>query len=455
MLSIIDHELKETRDTKEQDLFLMKGSALNEVAITKNKKQKNTLKTEQLTCMPYPFDQFHESKSYIEHYLLAQPETGPLNLIDPIHEFKALANTETTTEKDIKMKFSNEVFRFASACMNSRTNGTIHFGVKDKPHGEIVGVEVASKDAFIDHFNLMINQYFEKSEISEAKKCIREPRFVDVLLQNNMASNRFVIEEDVIPKHSICKEKYFYIKMQNCKDRTWKQNEGHSLFVREGASSKDNLANVKQRDVDFKTFTKKLKSLAASRKEAEEQYAVKANKEESEGQKLIKLLVGNRDTLDNSYYHWYILITNKCHRNQTKNLDFLKEIKWFAVLDFDPESESKGVAKAYQKSRVANLHFPTQYVENTSTMREKISSLNLFDQPSWIFCNGRSDFNDERYKPVEPYLWHRERASEVRKLILFLTDENLMTRGKFLVVFLLLSLVESPEDSLIETFITF
>lgn len=451
--SIIDHDLRETRD--EQDLVLMKESALSEVLVTKNKKKQNKLQTEQLTCTPYPFDQFHENKSYIEHSVLAQPETGPLNLIDPIHEFKALTNTETATEKDIRMKFSNEVFRFASACMNSRTNGTIHFGVKDKPHGEIVGVEVASKDAFVDHFNLMIKQYFEESEVKEAKKCIREPRFVDVLLQNNTPSDRFVIEVDVIPKHSVCKEKYFYIKMQNCKDGTWKQNEGHSLFVRDGASSKDILANVKQRDIDFKNFTKNLKSLAASRKEAEEEYAVKASKKEREGQKLVKLLIGNRDSLDNSYYNWYILVTNKCHPNQTKNLDFLKEIKWFAVLEFDPESESKGVAKAYKESRVANLHFPNQYEEKTSTVREKISSLNLFDQPSWIFCNGRSDFNDERYKPLEPHLWHRERASEVRKLILFLTDENLMTRGKFLVVFLLLSPVESPGDPLIETFTAF
>ncbi|XP_054582508.1 sterile alpha motif domain-containing protein 9-like [Eptesicus fuscus] len=456
MPSNIDHNIRETRDTKEQESVLTKENALNEEVTTKDKKKKK-LKAEQLTCMPYPFDQFHSSHRYIEHYILIQPETGPLNLIDPIHEFKSLTNTETATEKDIKMKFSNEVFRFASACMNSRTNGTIHFGVLDKPHGahgEIVGMEVTSKDAFIDHFNIMIKQYFEESEINEAKKCIREPRFVEVLLQNNTPSDRFVIEVDVIPKHSVCKEKYFYIKMQNCKADIWKQNQDASLFVRDGASSKDILANVKQRDKDFKAFTNEVKSLAVSRKEAEEEYERKANKKESEGQKLVKLLIGNRESLDNSYYSWYILVTNKCHPNQTKYLDFLKEIKLFAVLEFDPESESKGVAKAYKRSRVANLHFPNQYEEKTTT-REAISSLNLFDQPSWIFCNGRSDLKKERYKPLEPHLWQRERASEVRKLILFLTDENLMRRGKFLVVFLLLSLVESPGDPLIETFCAF
>ncbi|KAM9650413.1 sterile alpha motif domain-containing protein 9-like isoform 1-T3 [Trichechus inunguis] len=451
--SNIDHDLTETGDTKEEELILMKENATNEVGATKGKK-KNKLKTEQLTCMPYPFDQFHDGRRYIEHYML-QPETGPLNLIDPIHEFKALTNTDMATEKDIQMKFSNEVFRFASACMNSRTNGTIHFGVKDKPHGEIVGVKVTSKDAFIDHFNLMIKQYFEESHIKEAKKCIREPRFVEVLLQNNTPSDKFVIEVDIIPKHSVCKDKYFYINMQNCKDGSWRQDKDASLFVREGASSKNIFANVRQQDADFKAFLLNVKPLAASRRKAEEEYGVKANKKESEGLKLVKLLIGSRDSLDNSYYDWYILVTNKSHPKQTKHLDFLKEIKWFAVLEFDPESVSNGVVKAYKESRVANLHFPSQYEEKTTNIKDMISTLNLYEQPSWIFCNGRSDLNNETYKPLDPHLWQRERASEVRKMILFLTDENVMTKGKFLVVFLLLSSVESPGDPLIETFCAF
>ncbi|XP_008062456.1 sterile alpha motif domain-containing protein 9-like [Carlito syrichta] len=451
--SNIDDDLRGIRDAKEQVPTLMKENAIAETANPKDKK-KNKPNMGQPTCMPYPFDEFHNSHRYIEHCIL-QPETGPLNLIDPIHEFKALTNTDTATKEDIMMKFSNEVFRFASACMNSRTNGTIHFGVKDKPHGEIVGVKVTSKDAFIDHFNHMIKKYFEESEINQAKKCIREPRFVEVLLQNSTPSDRFVIEVDTVPKHSVCKDKYFYIQMQSCTNKVWKQNQDNSLFVREGASSKDILANVKRRDVDFKEFLRSLKSLTASRKEAEEEYGMKATRKESEGLKLVKLLIGNRDSLDNSYYDWYILVTNKCHSNQIKQLDFLKEIKWFAVLEFDPESRVNGVVKVYRESRVANLHFPSQYVEKTANLSEKISALNLYEQPSWVFCNGRSDLKSDTYRPLDPHLWQRERAAEVRKLISFLTDENIMTRGKFLVVFLLLSSVESPGDPLIETFWAF
>ncbi|XP_034375203.1 sterile alpha motif domain-containing protein 9 [Arvicanthis niloticus] len=404
------------------------------------------------TCIAYPFNEFSNPYRYKLHFIL-QPETGPLNLIDPIHEFKALTNTETATKEDIKMKFSNEVFRFASACMNSRTNGTIHFGVKDKPQGEIVGVELTTvtKDALIDHFNLTIAQYFEVHQVQQAKKCIREPRFVEVLLPNSTPSNRFVIEVDIIPQYSECKEDYFQIKMQCLKNQAWQQAPNYSVFVRNGPRSKDIIGNK----ADFKTFKLDLKALSESRKEAEKKSKVKLNENNREGQKLIELLTGNKDLLDNSYYEWYILVTNKCHPHQTKHVDFLKEIKWFAVLEFDPESESNGVVKAFKRSRVANLHVPSQYIEGETRVSEKIFSLNLYQQPSWIFCNGRLDLESDKYKPLDPISWQRERASEVRRLISFLTRDDIMPRGKFLVVFLLLSSVEDPRDPLIETFCAF
>ncbi|EGV95714.1 sterile alpha motif domain-containing protein 9-like [Cricetulus griseus] len=445
------HDLREMGLNTEQEPSLLKEKALSDV-LTKDM-EGNTAKPEQMSCMPYPFDSFHDDRRYIERYILQVAETGPLNLIDPVHEFKALTNTETATEEDIKMKFSNEIFRFASACMNSHTNGTIHFGVKDKPHGEIVGVKIPSKDVFVDHFNKMIKKYFEDSDIKEARECIREPRFVEVLLQNNTPSDRFVIEVDVIPKHSICKEKYFYIIMQSYTDKTWKQSKENCLFVREGTSSKNILANAKQRDREFRKFLENLKAWTASRKEAEEQQRM-VTKKESEGLKLAKLLTRHQGSLDNSYYDWYILVTNNCAPNQIEHLDFLKEIKLFAVLDFDPYSQIKGVVKAYRESRIANLHLPSQY-EEKSTIEEKISTLKLFEQPSWIFCNGRLDLKNDSCQPLEPHLWQRDRASGVRRLISFLTDENIMVRGKVLVVFLLLSPVNNQKDPLIETFCAF
>nr|XP_056713795.1 sterile alpha motif domain-containing protein 9-like [Euleptes europaea] len=399
------------------------------------------------TCLPYPFDDFHSGHRYIKQHVLSIPETGPLNLIEPAHEFKLFANAiDNSTEDNLKMKFCNEVFRFAAACMNSRTNGTIHLGVRDKPHGEIVGVKVENKDIYISYFNTMIKKYFENI-VDLAKACIREPRFVEVLQQNNIASETFVIEVDVVPKHSCCQSKYFPSKIYNYNAKKWES----CFFIRDGASSKNLPEHGKERN----SFISKLDKLAASRKEAEEEHREKRKKKDCEGNKLVSLLTGNNDLLDNSHYEWYILVLNKCHPPDIQHVNFLQEINLFAVLEFDPESASNGVVKAFRENRAANLHIPKKYQKPGNSASEITEELNLYQQPSWVFCNGRSDLSGETYQPLNPGLWQQQRAAEVRKLISFLSRPDIMPRGKFLVVFLLLSKVEDPGDPMIEVFCTF
>lgn len=397
-------------------------------------------------CMPHPFDNFSDGTRYIQHHILNVPETGPLNLIDPAHEFKLLSNTENALEEDIKMKFSNEVFRFAAACMNSRTNGTIHFGIRDNPHGEIEGIKVTKKEAYIDHFDRYIEKYFDEQYIGAAKACIRQPRFVEVLLPNGTPSDTFVIEIDVVPRHSICNTKYFCTNTYDFKSKCCRK----AVFIRDGASSK-NIKNTNE----FEKFKSNLTLLADSRKRAEEEHNLKQKKTMNEGLKLVSLLTGNRDMLDDSYYDYYILVTNKCHPSQTSHLDFLQEIKWFAVLDFDSESEKNGVFKTYQKTRNAKLHFPYHYENKVGSVSEQAEKLNLHQETNWIFCNGGSDFKGNKEQPLDPALWQRDRAAEVRKMISFLSHKHVKQSGKFLIVFLLLSRVEDPLDPLAETFVTF
>ncbi|XP_013042492.3 sterile alpha motif domain-containing protein 9-like [Anser cygnoides] len=397
-------------------------------------------------CMPHPFDNFSDGTRYIQHHMLNVPETGPLNLIDPAHEFKLLSNTENALEEDIKMKFSNEVFRFAAACMNSRTNGTIHFGIRDNPHGEIEGIKVTKKEAYIEHFDRYIEKYFDEQYIGAAKACIRQPRFVEVLLPNGTPSDTFVIEIDVVPRHSICNTKYFCTNTYDFKSKCCRK----AVFIRDGASSK-NIKNTNE----FEKFKSNLTLLADSRKRAEEEHNLKQKKTMNEGLKLVSLLTGNRDMLDDSYYDYYILVTNKCHPSQTSHLDFLQEIKWFAVLDFDSESETNGVFKTYQKTRNAKLHFPYHYENKVGSVSEQAEKLNLHQETNWIFCNGGSDFKGNKEQPLDPALWQRDRAAEVRKMISFLSHKDVKQSGKFLIVFLLLSRVEDPLDPLAETFVTF
>ncbi|NWW75050.1 SAM9L protein, partial [Climacteris rufus] len=397
-------------------------------------------------CMPYPFDNYNDGTRYIQYNILNVPETGASNLMDPAHEFKLFINTKNAREDELMIKFSNEVFRFAAACMNSCTNGTIHFGVHDNPHGKIEGIKVTNQKAYVDHFNVYIEKYFNKPYTDIAKRCIRPPRFVEVLLQNGTPSDLFVIEIDVVPQHCLCDTKYFCTNIYEYKKKSWK----NAIFIRDGASSK-NIHNTKE----FEKFKGALATLADDRKRAEEEHNLKPKKTLNEGLKLVSLLTGNRDSLDCSYYDYYILVTNKCHPNQTSHLDFLHEIKWFAVLDFDSESEMNGVFKTYKQNRNAKLHFPDYYEHMGGSVSEQAKRLKLHQDTNWIFCNGGSDFKGNNELPLDPASWQRDRAAAVRKMISFLSHKDVKQNGKFLIVFLLLSIVEDSADPLSETFMSF
>ncbi|KAM6338866.1 LOW QUALITY PROTEIN: sterile alpha motif domain-containing protein 9-like [Podargus strigoides] len=389
-------------------------------------------------CMPYPFDSFSDGTQYTQYNILNVPETGPLNLIDPAHEFKLLTNTVNTLEEDIMMKFSNEVFRFAAACKN----GTIHFGVCDNPHGQIEGIKVTKKEAYVDHLNKFIGKYFNEQHISIEKACIREPRFVEVLLQNGTSSHRFVIEIDVVPKYSICDTKYFCTNTYKYESKSWEK----AVFIQDGANCK----NIKtQKNLKLLKMT----SSADCRKRTEEDYNLKQKKSMNEGLKIVGLPTGNRDSLDSPHYDCYILITNKCNPSQTSHLDFLQEIKWFAVLDFDSESEMNGVFKTYQNNN-AKIHFPGYYENNVGSVSEQAEKL-LHQKTNWIFCSGRSDFEGNKEQPLDSTSWQRDRAAGVRKIISFISHKDVNQSGKSLIVFLLLSTVEYSADPLTETFMTF
>ncbi|XP_075127865.1 sterile alpha motif domain-containing protein 9-like isoform X2 [Leptodactylus fuscus] len=398
---------------------------------------------------PYPFDTIHKSKSYPKNHLLPS-ESGTSNYIDPIHEYKGFNNIEGIEEEKIKMKFCNEVFKFAAACMNARTNGTIHFGVLDDPHGQIIGVPVDNSETYVKYINDMMKKYFRKNQLHIAKKCIRPPRFVSVLRDyntNSEHSDLVVIEVDVVPEHAHCNSQIFETSHYSFEDKTWK----NKCFLRDGGNSKDILPDL-QKNPRLKS---EIISRDDDRKRAEDKRTEKIKCNEVEGSKLASLLTGNRGSLDSSLYKWYILVANKCHKSHMGHLGFIQEINWFAILDFDPESVTNGLCKVYKEKRNPNLHFPHQYQKLENVTQENIDELKLYQQPSWVFCNGRLDLESEDYKPLTYRKWQREKADDVRKLISFFSRKDIMEPGKFLVVFLLLSTVEDPADPMIDVFSAF
>ncbi|RXN20549.1 sterile alpha motif domain-containing 9-like protein [Labeo rohita] len=406
---------------------------------------------------PYPFNKFNAAHRYTENSILDVTETGPKDLIQPCHEFKAFVNT---AEKDRMKKYTYEVIRFAAACMNSRTNGTIHFGVKDKPHGQILGIRVQNTDEFDVQQSHAIEKLFKlERSVQIAKRCIKPPRFVEVLKADMTSTGKYVIEVDIEPSSIICENIYFNtyevdgnIKKPQKKEKmpepkaTGKKNDGKSFFIRDSSSSRNLITSDSTKE--YEKYIKDMPHLSQLRKDAEEKH-LSAVKISVQGLKLCEMITGATQSLDRSYFAWYIVVANKSHPVQLENLRFLLHMDLVAVLDFDPESAENGLNKLFEEGKI-NVHLPAQY-KITDAVEDIANRLKLTKNTSWVFCNG--GINEEN--PSDADHWLTEKGSSVRDVVSFLCRKDVLPHKKFLTIFLLLSQVSDGKDPLLETFSMF
>lgn len=405
-------------------------------------------------CQIRPFDKSNSNIFYKENDILP-PVAGPSNLLEPVHEYQLLPNSNEASEREILYEFTKEVFSFSASCMNSRTNGTIHFGVNNQPgqgHGEVFGHKITSFSKYIEAFESCLSEYFEEQYVNAARMCIRPPNFIQVQAQNGTTSEKWVIEIDVVPTYLETQENIFYTLLGIASNEEKQQCKTECLFVREGPRSVNILADTDPRILQekMKSLTDKVQRWASARKTAEENELLQEQPLQGhQGQRLKQLITRGRESFENSIQ--VIVVTDKCHSNDLEHLDFLKEIKLFAVLDFDPESDMNGTCSFYRMDHVANLHYPCMYT-NQDSVTAIIGKLNLFKQTSWIFCNGRVNEEDETNKPLTPNEWLKKRSADINNMISLLFKPDLISKDRLLVVFILHSAVTDISNPILETF---
>ncbi|MCI4378366.1 hypothetical protein PGIGA_G00215070 [Pangasianodon gigas] len=411
------------------------------------------------SCKPYPFNRFHAAYRYKENSILDVIETGALNFIEPCHEYKAFINFQNVTTEEKLKKFTDEVIRFASACMNSRTNGTIHFGVGDLPefsHGQILGASVEDKEAFVKKLAEAIKGRFEHKHTDVAKKCIKPPRFVEVLEANMTFSGKYVIEVDVEPSFLVCKDSFFHIynvdsrKAKKSKITTDEKDIGKLFYIRDNSSSRNLLVqnSLPKSLEEYNKHVDNMAHLSKLRKEAEEKHLIVV-KSSVQGSKLCEMLTGGSWSLDKSHFERYVLVVNKSHPVQRESLAFLLDMNLTAVLDFDPESTETGLNKLFDE-RNTNVHLPMQY-KITEPVEDIANKLKLTRATSWVFCNG----GVKDVPPSDVDNWLTEKGSSIRDVVSFLCRKDVLPHKKFLIIFILLSDVTEKHDPLLETFSMF
>lgn len=389
-------------------------------------------------CNPYPFGRYHDTYRYMEGSRLNITESGELDLIEPCHEYKAFSNTTAGTQMD---KFTKEVIRFAAACMNCRTNGTIHFGIIDKPHGEVLGVVVEDKQAFAKELKKAIDHNFEFKHRKAAQTCIKPPRFVGILNKNWTSSNKYVIEVDIIPDSSICQENVYHTLHGGKKFHIRDGESSRNLFLSTNTSAKNMRA--------FNQFVGNIAQLSERRKKAEEKH-LSGIKSTTQGSRLSQMVTGGSFSLDKSHFERYVIVTNKSDVTQFDSLEFLVELNPTAVLDFDPESAKDGLQHHFDQLSPVTVHLPKHF-KITEEVEDIANKLKLTRSTSWVFCNG----GIENEAPSDRDQWLVDKGASVRDMISFLCRKVVLPNKRFLVIFLLLSRVSQGLDPLVETFSTF
>ncbi|XP_056263731.1 sterile alpha motif domain-containing protein 9-like [Pseudoliparis swirei] len=399
--------------------------------------QELNVSTSKDDCRPRPFDQEAIDFIYVKHRVI-QPESGAFNLISPCHEFKSLAKAVTLDRTRLQAKFAYEVLRFATGCMNIRSNGTIHFGVMDSKegtgnvHGEIIGIPVPEKDIYVDALDYIERSFSSSKE--HVRQCIRPPRFIEVM-DGESTEKRYVVEVDIVPSISIVKNKVYEVRLPNFKESSNKvEFEKETILRRVGAKTEP--------VTDISDFHERVKDRDAQREEAEKTLFLGApDCCQDLGRKLKMLMTSGKKFIEKE--KWFILVTNKFNPDDLRNLDWLLNMTMFCVFDFDPDSKVSGLCSQYRQHHVANIHSLQSYrISSDMSIQEFTTHLHLFDQTSWIFCNGRSDYKGDD-SPCNEMTWFKTKMTVLREAV-SLICKQILPKGTFQVIFLLTSPVEKP-----------
>ena len=385
---------------------------------------------------PKTFNSEVANTTYTRGFILNCLETGVKDLITPVHELKLFRKAVELGEEESIKKFVHETLKFACACLNERTNGTIHFGVADEvetqTHGykprEIVGVPVTNKPLYNEKLTEYIDKCFTGPSKSIVHNCVRPPFFIPVKSSSlRQISSDEVIEVDIEPRYSLCENEIFKVGFKAL-GRGKKEN----IIYRRHGSHTQEITDLQ----DVENFIKSLPKLDEERKVREREKPAVQESPRYLFVKLQRLFCANKKYLDSSIYP--ILVTSKPDGSMTQefleeNFSFIQSIKWLVIFDFDDQgSDESGLCKVF-KSGPNVSQCDVNEAEDFDQDDEMIDS--IYYSSRWIFGNGYAKLGKEA---VSFKQWNNsKRKRGISQLIQSLATTIPASRA--VVIFLLLS----------------
>uniref|UniRef100_H0Z2X7 SAM domain-containing protein n=1 Tax=Taeniopygia guttata TaxID=59729 RepID=H0Z2X7_TAEGU len=299
---------------------------------------------------------------------------------------------------------------------------------------------VLAPESGVSDLIIPCHEYKSCNTAAELNKHQLQSKFASEVISKDSQEQRFVVEVDIEPTFSLVKNNCFevYLPKYNEDSQKVTLTKEPALYQRLGAKSESVQRNK------LTAFIQATPDRDAQRERAE----LSSTQESTEiaqdlGRKLSILLNDGKTYMDDSLR--YILVTNRCEQDNLNYINFLMHLNIFCVFDFDEHSNVSGLYSKYKEHHETSSYFLQDFFKEIKT--DNSPSQKLFDQTSWIFCNGRSDFLGDE-EPCDENKWIRTKKKYLKKVITCICEEILPERS-FIVLFLLLSPVQKP---LVDTF---
>jgi hypothetical protein len=321
----------------------------------------------------------------------------------------------------LPFKIIQHAVRFVVGCLNARIHGVIAFGVGDQQeqegrfqHGEVVGLDIVGlEDNITKLFQYMLDHMIRSDEHHNQRLPLSEQQcislhFIDVVPRQERRLH--VVEVEVDPDSTVCKGNVYIAKAfeKKTSDKCLKEVPDNWHYSADYSLSNDFTPYVREMKGTTKMywpdFMKHKAAVEAGYKQKTVAVSRDLPKEEDLSQLSGKLQRVLHD-LDFERYQ-YILICNAIpgeHRENSQ-LDFLAEIPWTAVIDFDSSSENGGLYSLMKQkldsegkgsdstrgvfSRQVNILDVTDFKDQSPALN-KDKTFGSSCRTSWIFANGR------------------------------------------------------------------
>ncbi len=358
---------------------------------------------------------------YEKGKFLPKPEAGG-SLLDVRHHYVSLARFNVSSLESIAMEF-------ASACLNSRTNATIHFGVRGGSPGEagkIIGHPISRQIQQLD-VSSSVELYFYRDQWSIAKECISSYRVVKLRNDSANEAQLVVVEMDVEPKSVVvtADEDVFFIRQP--------RGEETKLLLFEAGK----ITSVAKKEIPKAVQSIKQHS---QRRKHEEEAACQTTPIvcENLARRMKKLLCGGDDTMAENVYP--IVVTNKLQKtneDRITDFQFMKHLQWKALFDFDDAENRTSSLYHYlekQENQVLQVLSIEDFMQDSSQAERALKTPRY--RP-WIFTNGCAFGDAESRQKMDVRTWKPQRGQGFKEAVRFLKLDTPSNRT--IVIFLLLS----------------